>query len=425
MKNNRAKNTARRQPPHCCCVLTSSTLMLSPSTYCGVPCGEYRFDHRNGSMLQQWFIDEFVGGPHGIDNPAIDGFFFDDNFGSHGTSEEDPNNVEDCGLTPAEAEAVATGWRANSAAVGKAVLAKGGFAVPFFQSPGRNETDPKSHCAADLRRLVLSTPPPGGPASSTRRCCSSSRGWTTRQTLGFGTCALSSDPSIFVCVHMPHPHAGRRALLHRTLHRVLGALCPMQRPNNISRYANGTQPYFEQDLPRSSSPGVCTLWNEYGRPRFPFAFRPCGLHRANCVVNVSICQYVNMSCIMLVLWLVVFLSRPIRMDRVHLVWVHRLGIPRGLRPEVQCGRLQAVPVPQGPRLAPVRATAGARRRLRHPHRLLQGDGRRRVRAGVDRGDGLARLQRLNHPHHQTRCPGPAVKISRSLILQPVRDHSSE
>ena len=104
-------------------------------------------------MLQQWFIDEFVGGPHGIGSPAIDGFFFDDNFGSHGASEEDPNNVEDCGLTPAEAEAVAAGWRANSAAVGKAVLAKGGFAVPFFQSPGRNETDPKTHCAADLRRL--------------------------------------------------------------------------------------------------------------------------------------------------------------------------------------------------------------------------------------------------------------------------------
>lgn len=32
------------------------------------------FDHRNGSMLRQWFIDDFVGGEDGIDSPYIDGF---------------------------------------------------------------------------------------------------------------------------------------------------------------------------------------------------------------------------------------------------------------------------------------------------------------------------------------------------------------
>ena len=41
---------------------------------CGVPCGEYVFDHRNGSMLTQWMIEEFVGGEDGIDSPYIDGF---------------------------------------------------------------------------------------------------------------------------------------------------------------------------------------------------------------------------------------------------------------------------------------------------------------------------------------------------------------
>ena len=50
-----------------------------------------------------------------------------------GASEEDSHNVEDCGLTPDEATAVSTGWRNNMAAVGKAVLARGGFAVPYFQ----------------------------------------------------------------------------------------------------------------------------------------------------------------------------------------------------------------------------------------------------------------------------------------------------
>lgn len=82
------------------------------------------------------------------------GFFFDDNYGSRsGASEEDPYNIEDCGLTPTEAAAVSKGWQENTAAVGKAVLQKGGFAVPFFESAGRNITDPKTTCKADLARL--------------------------------------------------------------------------------------------------------------------------------------------------------------------------------------------------------------------------------------------------------------------------------
>jgi len=123
------------------------------SECCGVPCGEYLFDHRNGSMLREWFIDTFVGGPHGIDNPAIDGFFFDDNYGGGGASEEDPHNVEDCGLSESEKQAVADGWKVNTAAVGQAVLAKGGFAVPFFTLSGRNESSPEVSCQRDMQRM--------------------------------------------------------------------------------------------------------------------------------------------------------------------------------------------------------------------------------------------------------------------------------
>lgn len=131
---------------------------------CGVPCGEYLFDHRNGTMLQQWLIEQFVGGEHGIDNPNIDGFFFDDNYGGRtGASEEDPNNVQDCGLSPSDAAAVSNGWKANTAAVGKAVLSRGGFAVPYFVSSGRNETDPATHCATDLRRMCAVNTTTGKP----------------------------------------------------------------------------------------------------------------------------------------------------------------------------------------------------------------------------------------------------------------------
>ncbi len=39
---------------------------------------EYLFDHRNGSMLTKWLLEEYIGGPTGIDSPLVDGFFIDD-----------------------------------------------------------------------------------------------------------------------------------------------------------------------------------------------------------------------------------------------------------------------------------------------------------------------------------------------------------
>ena len=58
----------------------------------------------------------------------------------------DNHNIQDCGLSVAEAAAVAEGWKENTAAVDKAVLAKGGFPYPYFVMSGRNETDPHESC---------------------------------------------------------------------------------------------------------------------------------------------------------------------------------------------------------------------------------------------------------------------------------------
>ena len=45
----------------------------------GLPCGEYLWDHRNGSMLQEFLIKEFVlNSKTGLANPNVDGFYFDD-----------------------------------------------------------------------------------------------------------------------------------------------------------------------------------------------------------------------------------------------------------------------------------------------------------------------------------------------------------
>ena len=44
----------------------------------GLPCGEYLFDHRNGTMLQQWLVQEYILSSDAVGNPNITGVFIDD-----------------------------------------------------------------------------------------------------------------------------------------------------------------------------------------------------------------------------------------------------------------------------------------------------------------------------------------------------------
>ena len=46
---------------------------------CGTqPCGEYLWDHRNGTMLRDFLVNDFVMGPTGMGAPGVSGFYFDD-----------------------------------------------------------------------------------------------------------------------------------------------------------------------------------------------------------------------------------------------------------------------------------------------------------------------------------------------------------
>ena len=38
----------------------------------------YLFDHRNGSMLRRWLVDEYILGPTGVGNDNISGVFIDE-----------------------------------------------------------------------------------------------------------------------------------------------------------------------------------------------------------------------------------------------------------------------------------------------------------------------------------------------------------
>eukprot|EP01052_Picozoa_sp_SAG31_P033563 SAG31_NODE_3812_length_3860_cov_1.918107_2_plen_111_part_00 len=76
-----------------------------------------------------------------------------DNWGRSGASEMDVYNVEDAGLSPEEQADMQAAWRVNTAAVGEAVLKKGGFAVPYFTNIQRfsnNISDPVTNCNRDL-----------------------------------------------------------------------------------------------------------------------------------------------------------------------------------------------------------------------------------------------------------------------------------
>ena len=65
--------TAARSPAENTCTpshLTQSLLLDYPVSVAGG-----RFDHRNGSMLRDWIVSEHIGGPRGLGDPAISGFF--------------------------------------------------------------------------------------------------------------------------------------------------------------------------------------------------------------------------------------------------------------------------------------------------------------------------------------------------------------
>ena len=97
---------------------------------CGtVPCAEYVYDHRNGSMLTKWLIDEYVGGPFGTGSPHVDGVFVDDFWCAgpkcsqgEGPSEMDANKRIDMGLSESDMVAITKGWYENIDSVQVALL---------------------------------------------------------------------------------------------------------------------------------------------------------------------------------------------------------------------------------------------------------------------------------------------------------------
>lgn len=144
----------------------------------GLPCGEYLWDHRNGSMLEDFLINDFVLNPRtGLRNPNIDGFYFDDGWTNKpspvppwapptykqcnmwktgGATEEDYYCIEDMGLSQGDVDAITAGHAALMGKVADAILSNDGFGWPYLTPrigglPSLDLNDPRPTCAKHLR----------------------------------------------------------------------------------------------------------------------------------------------------------------------------------------------------------------------------------------------------------------------------------
>lgn len=103
---------------------------------CGtLPCGEYLFDHRNGSQLTEWLLKHYILSPTALGSDAISGLFIDDFWCSldvnstqdcndpvPGPSEIDSNSQMDMGLTNRSVWEITTGWLHNMERIQEAIV---------------------------------------------------------------------------------------------------------------------------------------------------------------------------------------------------------------------------------------------------------------------------------------------------------------
>ena len=140
----------------------------TPRGDCGVPCGEYLFDHRNES-LREWIIRDYILGKKGMASGVVDGVFMDDFWSNRswvlpwsggdcatmptgGPTEVDGHCVQDMGLDGAQVREIWWQWNLTMQAAMKAVVEQGGYVYQMLNvNAGRDIRDPRAQCTAWLR----------------------------------------------------------------------------------------------------------------------------------------------------------------------------------------------------------------------------------------------------------------------------------
>jgi hypothetical protein len=140
----------------------------------GLPCGEYLWDHRNGSMLREWLVREHIGGAAGLSSPAVDGMFVDDFWCSdvlcaaepgtagcpctdpvQGPTEVDRYFQYDSGLSDDAIALLTLEWNRTMSAFQASVLAAGAYTWSLIPGQENANASPDllhaSSCAAAAR----------------------------------------------------------------------------------------------------------------------------------------------------------------------------------------------------------------------------------------------------------------------------------
>lgn len=174
-----------------------------------VPVGEYLFDHRNanvsigGQTFIEWFVDEYYGGPAGIGNPNIIGFYIDDDWGNmnaNGPSEMNGHAMADMGLGPKDLAEIVTAynWVANT--VYESIVAKNKWSWDLFLNNDPNCINcgdcpqpwvKKETCKEDLRAYGVN-------ATSPMQSRALLYGFSPGSC--HGKCAIAAASSIYILV---------------------------------------------------------------------------------------------------------------------------------------------------------------------------------------------------------------------------------
>eukprot|EP01064_Diplonema_japonicum_P020338 TRINITY_DN295_c1_g1_i1.p1 TRINITY_DN295_c1_g1~~TRINITY_DN295_c1_g1_i1.p1 ORF type:complete len:427 (+),score=126.79 TRINITY_DN295_c1_g1_i1:46-1326(+) len=137
---------------------------------CGMnPCGEYLWDHRNGTMLRDFLVNTHIMGANGVGNPNVDGLFIDDYWCSNlvnsscrdpvqGPSEINQYSQVDMGLSDQDIKEITEGWLETMTAAQNAMLAAKGFTWSLIPGQANANASPvkisNSSCSSMMRGVI-------------------------------------------------------------------------------------------------------------------------------------------------------------------------------------------------------------------------------------------------------------------------------
>ncbi len=181
----------------------------------GVPCGEYLFDWRNDTLLP-WVLENVLGGPNGLGNDNIKGFFIDDfwcanlingtgacNDPVQGPTEIDRNSQADMGLSDRDIADITNAWLAAMTVAQQYILDHGGYTWSLI--PGQDN--------ANASPLVVNK---GNCVSHLTEACSAANRWQSAPLMhginmgtGNGTLpSLDADIAAFLLMRGPWAFTG-------------------------------------------------------------------------------------------------------------------------------------------------------------------------------------------------------------------------